>query len=117
MRHSSRPFVDAAGSAEGYGGQENLSGCDRGFVRDHTLSDARHGRLGRGIRNWRTAAIHQRQRVEVWNGQSLGNSPVVPFWEELVENDLHGLLEPRDTVVAGFLCLVEEAHGDRGRCG
>jgi hypothetical protein len=44
--------------------------------------------------------------------QFLWNSPAVPFGEELVENDLHGLPEPRGILAAGFVCLAEDAHVD-----
>ena len=43
--------------------------------------------------------------------QSLGDSPVVPFGQKFVEDNLHGF-EPRGTLATGFVCLVEDAHVD-----
>ena len=40
----------------------------------------------------------------------LGNSSIVPFGENLVENDLHALLKARGILPAGFVDLVKDAY-------
>src|SRR5258708_1682170 len=43
----------------------------------------------------------------------LGDGPIVPLGEDLVEDDLHGRLESRGTLAACLIHLVEDAHADR----
>ena len=42
----------------------------------------------------------------------LGNSPIVPLGEKLVEHNLHGLLESRGILPARLVHLVKDAHLD-----
>src|SRR5216683_5835716 len=77
----------------------------------------RHSSLG--IRHLRAAiSVKERARNNLPISCWLGLGRVVPFGQNVVENDLHGLFEARHVLAAYLICFVEDANDNfqaRGR--